>query len=473
MPRSRRMSPDITPASGPDPARRLPDGSVPPSGEQPGWLITFRPGALETGVHQLRDAAGVSTVAFAAEFAGGAVDLAQLAGSDLLVLNTLGIAVADVAPDQMAAMTALAQEEANILSIEPEPVFFTMSAGLPPATLDYLRGYRDAVDHLYRQFVGAPDETETARPSVTAWQDTEVATWGLQATNVLTSRWSGQGVKVAVLDTGLDLDHPDMQGRVMHSHSFIPGQDVYDDNGHGTHCIGTACGPRQRAGGRGYGIAFESEIFAGKVLSNQGSSLGRSTLAGIEWAITNGCHIISMSLGAPVRRGERFLNAFERLARMALQHNALLIAAAGNESQRQNLALPLAERIAPVASPANCPAIMAVAALDKHLQVASFSNGSINPESRVDIAAPGVDIYSSAPDPAAPRQAPGFRQWSARYDMISGTSMATPHVSGIAALLRQANPHGTATELWQQLIVMAQALPLSARDIGAGLVQAP
>jgi subtilisin family serine protease len=173
-----------------------------------------------------------------------------------------------------------------------------------------------------------------------------------------------------------------------------------------------------------------------------------------------------MSLGGRVQQGQTHLDAFENIAREALRRNTLIIAAAGNDSRRSQ------GTIRPVSTPANCPSIMAVAALDRFLRVADFSNAAINPDARVDIAGPGVDIYSSAPEPAATPQPPFFRQWTARNDTISGTSMATPHVSGIAALLRQENPDMAAADLWRLLVSKSRALQLPSRDIGAGLAQA-
>jgi subtilisin family serine protease len=104
---------------------------------------------------------------------------------------------------------------------------------------------------------------------------------------------------------------------------------------------------------------------------------------------------------------------------------------------------------------------MAVAALDSGLQVTFFSNRGINPNGgNVDIAGPGLDVYSSWPMPT-------------RYRRLAGTSMATPHVSGIAALLAEANPAATAPQIWRSLVASARRLPLSSADVGAGLVQAP
>src|SRR5215203_2181937 len=283
--------------------------------------------------------------------------------------------------------------------------------------------------------------------------------WGVQVTKAATSRFSGRGMRVAVLDTGLDLGHPDFTGRNVVSRSFIPNQTVQDGNGHGTHCIGTACGPRSpfRTPGRppSYGCASNCHIFAGKVLSNQGSGATAGIIAGIQWAIANGCQVISMSLGRTIRLDEnRFNPAYEQVAQVGLQRGTLIIAAAGNDSARPG-------RISPVGEPANSPSILAVGALDESLRPASFSNGEhFLPHGAVNIAGPGVNVYSSFPRPVL-------------YRRLNGTSMATPHVAGIAALWAETNGLFRGVALGRQLLHSARRLPLPSRDVGAGLVQAP
>src|SRR5690606_34612384 len=198
-------------------------------------------------------------------------------------------------------------------------------------------------------------------------------------------------------------------------------------HGHGTHCIGSACGSVDVNGQR-YGVAPESLIYAGKVLSNEGSGAQSWILNGITWAANNGCKVISMSLGSQVFPGQSYDLAYERAAQFAVSKGAALVAAAGNESRRSW------NQFNPVGSPADCPSILSVAALDSELAVADFSNRAINPTGLVDISGPGVQIYSSWPMPM-------------RYRTISGTSMATPHVAGITALLWEQNPEASPEQI--------------------------
>lgn len=276
-------------------------------------------------------------------------------------------------------------------------------------------------------------------------------TWGLQATGAATTEASGEGIKVAVLDTGFDVDHPDFAGRTVVLESFVDGEDGHDGHGHGTHCIGTSCGPRTPDTGPGYGVAFAAEIYAGKVLGASGSGGDAGILAGIDWAISQGCAVISMSLGADVAEVHP---PYVAAGKRALARGTLIIAAAGNNAERS------AGNPGFVGTPANSPYIMAVGAVDQQLAIADFSaRSSANEGGQVDVAGPGVEIYSSWPMPK-------------RYNTISGTSMATPHAAGVAAVLA-ASTGLRGRELWAELVQGCERLDAASADVGAGLVRAP
>jgi subtilisin family serine protease len=382
------------------------------------YLILLEEGAGDEGIREMTRIAGLRC-ANTADLAGssGASVFAQ---SDGLLYYDLGVAVVTAAADQVEALTRAIGEPGPIAMVESERTVFALESA----------------------------------PAATATEvDESTLTWGLQAIGAADSSATGSGVRVAVLDTGFATQHPDFAGRTVTTTSFIDGVDVEDGHGHGTHCIGTACGPREPDTGPGYGIAYESEIYAGKVLSNEGSGSDGGILAGISWAVQHGCAVVSMSLGASVQPGEGYSQTYERIARRALDRGTLIIAAAGNESRRAD------GHIAPVGHPANCPSIMAVGAVDVEGNIADFSSATVNEDGAVDIVGPGVDVHSSWTMPT-------------RHRTISGTSMSTPHASGVAALLAQ--EHGaSAWELWARLGQGARRLPLHSTDIGAGLVQAP
>lgn len=454
------------PGNGADTFAGPPGNAGGPGEETTGrFLVVFGDDAVndpDRALAALRDSAGCSNVATSDDYEENAVDVEETAGADAVLFSTLGIAV--VSGDKLPDLTAAVADAGNpIVAVEPERFYYAIDAVAAPPTRDYLRGYRDAVGDLYERFNGradgavAPDEDLEAQ----AFQDTNQFTWGLQATRVPTSRYSGQGVRVAVLDTGLDLTHPDFAGRQISSQSFVPGEAVQDGHGHGTHCTGTACGPRRVPGGtRRYGVAYGCHIVIGKVLSNGGSGAGANIIAGMEWAINAGCQVISMSLGNTVLAVSQ---AYETVGRRALDRGCLIVAAAGNH---RTGSAPQQQTVPPMApprfegQPANSPSILAVGALNNGLQLAPFScRSNPVPGGRVDLVGPGVAVYSSWRMPQ-------------RYNTISGTSMATPHAAGIAALWCQATgARGPA--LWNVLTRYCRPVGIPSVDAGVGLVQAP
>lgn len=380
----------------------------------------------------------------------------DLDGTDGIVLDKIGVAILSKKPEIDISVAAFGDKQ---VIVEPERVVYAIQTMLDETTQKYVEGYRDAVNKLSEMLVGNDGKEE----SLYEYGDPEVesigSTWGLKATNVTPTSflrycpYNGAGIKVAILDTGFDFTHPDFAGRPIIHRSFIAGETTQDVHGHGTHVTGTACGPLSPAPAiERYGIAYAAQIYIGKVLSNAGSGTDGGILAGINWAIANGCAVVNMSLGARAS-GAGYSAVYETAAARGLGLGTLIIAAAGNDSNRPGT-------IKPVSHPANCPSIMAVGAVDSFMRIAYFSNGGQFPTyGAVDIAAPGVTVFSSTKMPT-------------RYAKKDGTSMAAPHVAGIAALYAQATGlRGIA--LWKKLITTAKALPLPTRDVGTGLVQAP
>lgn len=353
------------------------------------------------------------SVASTADFITSSPDESQLKDADTLVFNDLGVALVGVEEDKVIQM----ELSGSGFVFVPEKVVYI------------------------------PDEIPTDE------NDSNRGTWGIHITEVIRSIYTGAGVKIAVLDTGLDISHPDFEGREITAASFVPDEAINDLHGHGTHCIGIACGSATSQGVR-YGVATHAHIYAGKVLNNQGSGAQSWILNGMTWAANKGCKVISMSLGSRVLEGESYDIAYERASQFALSKGTLIVAAAGNDSKRSE------RYFCPVASPADCPSILAVAAIDSELQVADFSNRAINPSGLVDISAPGVEILSSWPMPE-------------RYHTLSGTSMSTPLVAGIAALLFEKYTDATPAMIEEELRKNIHTLPFPAEDVGAGLSMAP
>ncbi|WUD70313.1 S8 family serine peptidase [Streptomyces sp. NBC_00510] len=412
------------------------------------YVVLLDPSNQENGLNALRSAADIAPVERVRGTETGNVS-ELLERPDVSVLfEELGAAVVEVRPEQRHALVTTAEAEPSIIAAEPERMVYALPITAPQqAPTEFFPAYRSDEDVVARH-----TRAEVAAVQGPAW-DEQQWTWGLQAIRANLSSLTGRDVKIAVLDTGVDTDHPDLAGRIEATASFVPGEIVEDGHGHGTHCIGTAAGPANPQQGPRYGVACEARILAAKVLSNAGSGTDGQILAGMAWAVAHGARVISMSLGARVQPGELFPQTYEKLAQRALERGTVIVAAAGNDSRRP-------PTIEPVSRPANCPSILAVAALDKGLTPAFFSNGAINGQGgEINIAAPGWQVRSAAP--------------GGEYQSMGGTSMATPHVAGVLALLAQANPNASAADLVASLKSGAFPLTQPVRDIGAGLLQAP
>jgi subtilisin family serine protease len=425
-------------------------------------LVTFLDPEHVASAKKLSEQVGIRSFASAKDFATSPAE------GEMVLFENIGVAIMNVDPDKTSKMVSLAARNPATI-VEPERYVYAL-ARLPMALpLEaqaegtdlhaYAAGIRDAANLFVEASNGAGVSAlglrRARRKAPETFVDTDTATWGLQATRVVSSKFTGAGQKLAVLDTGLDATHPDFAGRQIVGRSLVPNvASTQDGQGHGTHTAGTSSSAQPTPDGRRYGIASGAELHIGKVLDDSGRGQDGWILQGIDWAIGAGCQVISMSLGSATEPGEPFVQAYETAASRGLARGTLIVAASGNESDRR-IGL-----VAPCGSPANCPSIMAVAAVGPDLSVTYFSSGSGDDDGgHVDIAGPGLNVFSSLPMPG-------------RYGIESGTSMATPHVSGNAALWAEARG-ASGQALWALLVQQALRLSGSSSDIGSGLVQAP
>jgi len=209
------------------------------------------------------------------------------------------------------------------------------------------------------------------------------------------------GIKVAILDTGIDLSHPDLVDNIKRGINIIrPSKSENDDNGHGTHVAGIVAAANNEIGV--VGVGHKAELYGVKVLDRSGSGWTSDIIKGIEWCVNNGMQVVNMSFGS-----KYYNESFENAVRAAYDKGLVMVAAAGNSGPDENT----------VAYPAKYGEVIAVSATDKSDNIASWSSRG----SEVELAAPGSNINSTYKD--------------GTYKILSGTSMAAPHVAGVAALL--------------------------------------
>lgn len=343
----------------------------------------------------------------------------------------------------------------------PEPVHFNLSgSAVLELSKDELKELPMHVSNIADIFPNrdvrlSPVAKAAELPPVV--KDNKANSWGLAKTGALAA-WGafgarGAGATIAVLDTGIDPNHPDLKGKIAGFAEF-DGRgklvtdklaDAYDSDAHGTHCAGTIVGGN--ASGRWIGMAPEAKVLAGLVLK-EGSGTDAQILAGMEWAIRNGAQVISMSLG-----GLRFsVEVMDTYTRSIINANRLgipVVVAVGNEGSQTS------------GSPGNDYFAFTVGATDADDRAAGFSGGRTQVfsssryvdqkylplvYSKPELSAPGVDIYSSVP--------------KGKWEAWNGTSMATPHVAGAMALLL-GSPASIAAEPASQRANLLQSLLLS------------
>lgn len=228
------------------------------------------------------------------------------------------------------------------------------------------------------------------------------AGWEVTAFN-LPEAWQfsqGEGVKIAVIDTGCDLDHPDLVNNLLPGKNFVKtGEPPEDDGGHGTHCTGTICAENNDIGM--IGIAPKSKVIPVKVLDKNGSGSMLNVANGIRWAADQGSDFMCLSLGCP-----NPVKEVEKAIDYAISKGAVVFCAAGNAGKTHKIFYP-----------ANYPQTIGIGAIDEKFNRADFSCTGDD----LDFLAPGVKIFSTFPD-----------NW---YKILSGSSMANPFAVGVAALV--------------------------------------
>ncbi|MCX5128616.1 S8 family peptidase [Streptomyces sp. NBC_00347] len=265
--------------------------------------------------------------------------------------------------------------------------------------------------------------------------------------------FTGKGVKVAVLDTGVDETHPDLKGVETLQKNFSSSPDSKDRYGHGTHVASTIAGSGARSGGLYKGVAPGVQLLDGKVLGDDGFGSDSEIVSGMQWAVDQGAAVVNMSVGSADQPG---IDPMEE-AVAQLSGKALFVVAAGNEGDKAGT----------MRTPGSAAAALTVGAVDKQDQLAEFSSRGPTADglAKPDITAPGVEITAAATTQGT---YPGPPEG---YVSMSGTSMATPHVAGAAALVKQQHPSWSAAAIKALLTASATPNPKNnAYQQGAGRV---
>lgn len=300
-------------------------------------------------------------------------------------------------------------------------------------------------------------QTLAADPAVEKiWEDLpvhallDVSVPHIRVPQVWASGFTGRGVKIAILDTGLDPDHPDFRGRIVNGADFS-GEGARDRNGHGTHVAGIAAG----AGSRYRGVAPSAGILVGKVLHNDGSGMMSDVIAGLEWAVEQGAQVINLSLGSsgPCDGSD----ALSETCDLVVAQGIVVCVAAGNDGPWPST----------IGSPGCARQVITVGASTDRDGVARFSSRgpTLDGRTKPDILFPGEGIVSCR----AANTTLGTPV-DDLYTSVSGTSMATPHAAGAAALLLEAEPDLSPADIKARFVKAALDLGLDPNTQGAGRV---
>lgn len=384
---------------------------------------------------------------------------------------------------QLFDLTLLAKDGYDDAHTAQLPVITTYKAGYatPKAAPGWAAGQR-ALPSIRSQAEGVrKDSASGALADLTrsdsavqkVWLDAmahislDVTVPAVGAPSAWASGYTGKGVKVAVVDSGVDATHPDLQGRIVAQHRFVDGDpnDADDDNGHGTHVASTVAGTGAASGGKYRGVAPDADLVIAKVCDGAGNCPDSAIIAGMQWAADQGAKIINLSLGGLPTDGTDPMS--QALNQISDASGALFVVAAGNEHEGSvSDNTPMV-----IDSPGSADRALTVGAMSKvadangQRHVAWYSSWgprlgdlAVKPE----IAAPGGEPVSEYPSTAADsvvaaRAAHGHEGTTVDqyYTAMAGTSMATPHVAGGAVLLAQEHPDWTRDQLKDALVSAA------------------
>jgi subtilisin family serine protease len=359
--------------------------------------------------------------------------LKSLGATQVDSLDEFGALVAEVPSQPFSIMEQKIMAEPGVANVE-EDVYVNWLQEVEPS---FQNSPLPSLEQ-FRQGLPAPVNAvaAAAAKSLPPGVDPKEVPWGIARVNA-PAAWAktqGEGVRVAVIDTGIDAGHPDLRGQVVGCYNaFDSSASCFDDNNHGTHVSGTIAALWD---GKGVvGVAPKARLVAVKALDKDGGSNLSSVIKGIIWCANNNIQVANMSLGSSMG------SVFEHMAIVyAASHGVTFVAAAGNNGKK-------------VEYPGGYADVIAVAASDENDHIASFSSRG----DKVEFIAPGVGVKSTVP--------------GGGYDWYDGTSMATPHVSGLAALAVARGAHGI-DAVRAALKRAARPIGLSPQEQGSGIIDA-
>jgi subtilisin family serine protease len=312
-----------------------------------------------------------------------------------------------------------------------------LACHVPASAISALRAEADVAYVEEDGIAEALGKGASGKPGGGTTQPAQSTPWGISRVGAPVSGNAGSGVKVAIIDTGIDLNHPDLAGNVNSGATFVSRTSTPDDdNGHGTHVAGIVAALDNTIGV--VGVAPEAALYPVKVLDKRGSGTWSAVASGIGWAVDHGMNVANMSLGGGAN------STLETACSNAESAGVLLIAAAGNSGDGNTSTTELSY-------PAAYSSVVAVGATDSSDHLASFSNTG----SFLEVSGPGVNVYSTYKGDG--------------YATLSGTSMASPHATGVAALLWNAlGSSASASSVRSELANRAVDLGSSGFDNGFG-----